>query len=318
MFRTLLVAVLSVLALSSVAVGTAQAAPVLAADSSACTEARNTLATAKAELEVVKLETPVVPAKVTAAEAKVSTAQSTVNSVCSVVTPPTTTPPSGTYDTCREYNDHGVYSILRGDPRYKSRLDRDGDGVACELNEGSGNGNGGHYRDCNDARSHNARDFRRGDLNWNDSWDRNRNGVACDSGDVVIVDGDCTTYIRESRDYGTRYNSLAQERYNNARRSSSDGGTNITDAERDAIRNASDLRSYRDRYNSSSSELRRVCNKNPDVVIVDNSNPVTMTTQAPPAVGNGNPMPLGSSGGQVSRSPSGGAETGDGSTVLSS
>lgn len=36
------------------------------------------------------------------------------------------------YKNCTEAHKEGVYNIKKGDPGYESRLDRDGDGVACE------------------------------------------------------------------------------------------------------------------------------------------------------------------------------------------
>lgn len=38
----------------------------------------------------------------------------------------------GTYATCREARAAGAAPIRRGDPGYSAKLDRDGDGVACE------------------------------------------------------------------------------------------------------------------------------------------------------------------------------------------
>jgi VCBS repeat-containing protein len=47
-------------------------------------------------------------------------------------------PPVGggivTYQTCAAAFRAGVHDIPRGDPRYRTYLDRDGDGIACELN----------------------------------------------------------------------------------------------------------------------------------------------------------------------------------------
>ncbi|WP_236740213.1 excalibur calcium-binding domain-containing protein [Mycobacteroides abscessus] len=36
------------------------------------------------------------------------------------------------YKNCTEAHKEGVYNIKKGDPGYESRLDRDGDGIACE------------------------------------------------------------------------------------------------------------------------------------------------------------------------------------------
>lgn len=36
------------------------------------------------------------------------------------------------YKNCTEAHKDGAYNIKKGDPGYESRLDRDGDGIACE------------------------------------------------------------------------------------------------------------------------------------------------------------------------------------------
>lgn len=39
------------------------------------------------------------------------------------------------YDSCGDYNLHGIRDIRRGDARYLDRLDRDRDGIACDGND---------------------------------------------------------------------------------------------------------------------------------------------------------------------------------------
>lgn len=41
-----------------------------------------------------------------------------------------------TFATCADYNRHGIFDIPRSDPRYRSVLDPDHDGLACEHREG--------------------------------------------------------------------------------------------------------------------------------------------------------------------------------------
>lgn len=87
-----------------------------------------------------------------------------------------------TANTCSEYNSRGIYDIPRGDSRYRSGLDRDGDGRACERNEGNGNdrdnarrdGRWDYNRDCrDDVRFRSSRaDVSR----WCDDWWRNNGG----------------------------------------------------------------------------------------------------------------------------------------------
>ncbi|WIM89787.1 excalibur calcium-binding domain-containing protein [Candidatus Mycobacterium wuenschmannii] len=38
----------------------------------------------------------------------------------------------GPYDNCKQAHADGRYNIPKGDPDYRSKLDRDGDGIACE------------------------------------------------------------------------------------------------------------------------------------------------------------------------------------------
>ena len=40
--------------------------------------------------------------------------------------------PPGGFKSCKAANAAGYYDIRRGEPAYSKRLDRDGDGVACE------------------------------------------------------------------------------------------------------------------------------------------------------------------------------------------
>ncbi|MFJ1584437.1 excalibur calcium-binding domain-containing protein [Streptomyces sp. NPDC088197] len=49
----------------------------------------------------------------------------------------TTGPPATTYKDCTDAHDHGASDIPSGDPRYRPKLDRDHDGLACEPSEGA-------------------------------------------------------------------------------------------------------------------------------------------------------------------------------------
>ena len=205
----------------------------------------------------------------------------TKTSVCAGSTTTTTPPPGGgdTYNTCAEYNSHGIFAIPRSDARYRAWLDRDHDGRACERHEGT---------------------FRDG--HWFD-----------DQGVVISDDGNCVTYVNDNRDYGLRYRGLYDDRQrllDLARRADSDGGTIITDREWRSIRlHDGELRDYWGRYRTSSDRLKTICKQNP-VVVVNNPPPDVSSSS------NGNPTYLGSGGGQVSQVPMGAAQTGDGSTVI--
>ena len=322
--RRILVATLTaltvVIGLSAVLVGTASASaatltPVPTALS--CDVAKDRLDRAKADLAANTSD----PGDLL--RAAVNEAQKAFDNC--TTTPSSTSNPGA--KSCRDYNREGIYNIPRGDSRYRDFLDRDGDGFACENGEGSNGGNNGgpiyngpRYNSCQEYGTHNMRDFRRGDSRWNDSWDRNRNGIACDQGDVIVSnDGECITIREGVRNYGTRYNDTYRDRLNRAQSINSDGGRSITDRERRDLLDSADLRDYRNRYNTDLGRLRTVCqDNNPPVVIVNEAPPApsVTVTQAPPPPAAGNPAPYGSSGGQVSKVPSGAAQTGDGSTQL--
>lgn len=36
------------------------------------------------------------------------------------------------YDNCTQAHQDGAYNIKKGEPGYRAKLDRDGDGIACE------------------------------------------------------------------------------------------------------------------------------------------------------------------------------------------
>jgi len=162
------------------------------------------------------------------------------------------------------------------------------------------------YRDCNDARGHGYYNVRRGDSRYNDSWDRNRDGVACDDGDLVVVsnDGDCVTYAtaRDSiRNYGLAYNRYRTQYNGDWSRMS----RNVHDRD-DLARLYSQSRRYSNEgWNQTRlSNLRTVCkDTSPTVTIVNEAPPATIINSAPAATYSA-PAP------QVSTVPSGGAATG--------
>jgi hypothetical protein len=142
------------------------------------------------------------------------------------------------------------------------------------------------YGSCSDYNRNGVYDIRRGDARYLDSWDRNRNGVACDRGDVIVSDdGRCVTFRDQNRDYGTRYNTTYNQRLDRARSFNSDGGTAITARERRDIEDAADLRDFRNRWTSTRDELRTICNDpTPEVQIITVPTPAPATvTAAPPA-----------------------------------
>lgn len=327
--RRVLVATLAtltvVIGLSAALIGTASAAtPVLTAGpgSAECTAAGGAVTSATTAWNAAKTTLSNIAESNTtayAAQQKIVDDAKTIldaklklqSDACTTVTPttsPTTPPPSGG-KTCREYNREGVYDIPTSDSRYRIELDRDRDGLACERNESS---NGGNYGSCNDYARDNLRDFRRGDVRYRSDWDRNNDGVACGNGDIIVSNsGDCVTFLSQNRDYGTRYNSLYNERIIRARSINSDGGTRVTNAEQDAIDRASDLTDYRNRWTSTRDSLRTICNDPTppvQIITVPAQAPVTVT-QAPPP-----PPAVGGSSSGSGSIPSGSVNTG-GSTV---
>lgn len=52
--------------------------------------------------------------------------------VAGLVTPVTVASADPSYKNCTEVRKAGKAPLLKGDPGYSSKLDRDGDGVACE------------------------------------------------------------------------------------------------------------------------------------------------------------------------------------------
>lgn len=181
-----------------------------------------------------------------------------------------------------------------------------------------GHNNGGprglpRYDNCSDYNRNGIRDIRRGDARYLDRLDRDRDGVACDGGDVVIVDsnGDCTTYAvaRDSiRTYSNDYNRLRTQYRGDWNR--------ISSSDRNRLNQYySASRRYASSYDSTRlSNLRTICkDTSPTVTIVNEAPPAPVVVQAPAS----NPVPYGSSGGQVSSKPSDGAETGDGSKKIS-
>lgn len=315
----LLTAALVVIGLSAVLVGTASAAtPVLTADSQVCVAARDSAAKAQSNLNRIIARignSPVSDADRILRDKlqnDLEVARDNERNVCGGNGGNN----GGNRTSCADYARDGIYDIPRSDPRYRDNLDRDRDGLACERNEGNGGNYGGpRYNDCGEYNRNNIYDLRRGDARYNDSWDRNRNGVACDRGDVIVSDdGRCVTFRDQNRDYGTRYNTTYNQRIDRARSVNSDGGTRITDSERRAISDAADLRDYRSRWQTSTDELRTICNDPTPEVIIVNPTPapsVTVTQAPPPPPAVSAPAP--SSSGSI---PSGSVNTGGSSVAF--
>lgn len=143
------------------------------------------------------------------------------------------------YRDCNDARSHGLRDIRRGTQYWNDSWDRNRDGIACDD----------------------------GDV------------VA------VSSDGQCVTFRDQNRDFGTRYNTGYNLRLDQARSINSDGGRLITPRERRDIEDAADLRDFRNRWTSSRDSLRTICNDpTPEVQIitVPTPAPVTVTAAPPP------------------------------------
>jgi hypothetical protein len=98
--------------------------------------------TALAALNIAQAKVNAANAELNEAISATKTAQAKVDTACATIPPTTTTvpPPVGggvvIYPNCKAAFAAGVRDIPKTDPRYRIYLDRDGDGIACELNEG--------------------------------------------------------------------------------------------------------------------------------------------------------------------------------------
>ena len=183
---------------------------------------------------------------------------------------PSPNPDKRVYSSCADYNRHGIYNIRRGDDRYRPALDRDNDGVACEP---------GNDDDLNLGR------------------DRSLDGRTCDE---LKRDQDRSEQAVE--DARTNLNRVLRD----ARGAGSPEGNNLSAEERRDIRTAERVVDDRTGDRDRVRDFRKdVCKDDGgDVTINVHVDPI-------PAEVNNDPNPLpSSSGGQVSRVPSGGVETG--------
>lgn len=155
------------------------------------------------------------------------------------------------------------------------------------------------YATCGDYYGHGLSGIRRGDARYNDRLDYTHRGVICDqptSSSTVLVSGDCTTvttYYNDYRSSTARWNDLAS-RYR---------GGHLSNAQRRELDSAArDRLRWRDAFDRSRPTVTTTCGCPTSVSSV----PVTTApvTYTPPT-----------SSGQVSNTPSGGAEAGDGLRV---
>ncbi|MBE1485869.1 excalibur calcium-binding domain-containing protein [Plantactinospora soyae] len=95
------------------------------------------------------------------------------------------------YGSCTAVRNAGKAPLRKGQPGYRSALDRDGDGRACESSEGPAPGTGDededdggsssvYYKNCAAVRAAGADPIRRGDPGYGRHLDRDGDGVACE------------------------------------------------------------------------------------------------------------------------------------------
>ncbi len=110
------------------------------------------------------------------------------------VDPPATADPIGvSYANCAAVRAAGKAPLLRGEPGYSIKLDRDGDGIACDTNSGGGSSGGGSdgggsdggsgsvsYANCAAVRAAGKAPLHSGDPGYSRKLDRDGDGVACE------------------------------------------------------------------------------------------------------------------------------------------
>ncbi len=112
--------------------------------------------------------------------------------------PATTDPVEVSYRSCAAVRAAGKAPLYRGDPGYSSRLDRDGDGIACDTETGSGGGSAGggddgsddsggsddggsvSYANCAAVRAAGKAPLHSRDPGYSRKLDRDGDGVACE------------------------------------------------------------------------------------------------------------------------------------------
>ncbi|MGK5520779.1 excalibur calcium-binding domain-containing protein [Micromonospora sp. URMC 107] len=96
--------------------------------------------------------------------------------------------PSVYYADCDAVADAGLYRITKGSPGYRKALDRNGDGIACNLEDdpdyaddsSDGDSSDVYYANCSEARAAGAAPLHRGDPGYSRKLDRDGDGTACE------------------------------------------------------------------------------------------------------------------------------------------
>lgn len=94
------------------------------------------------------------------------------------------------YASCDDARGAGRGPIARGEPGYRSVLDPNNNGIACEGTaavDSSPSGNDPYYATCDDARAAGVAPISRGDPGYRSALDPNGNGSACEGTAAVAV-----------------------------------------------------------------------------------------------------------------------------------
>ncbi len=155
--------------------------------------ARQTVVKAKYELWVTAAERDAM-ARVLAACPKQRAPESNLPTVAAVA-PQKPSSGGGTYASCAAVRAAGKAPIRRGQPGYSLRLDRDGDGVACDTttqptsrpprSSSPAAGAATSYANCAEVRAAGKAPIRRGQPGYSTRLDRDRDGIACQFGGGV-------------------------------------------------------------------------------------------------------------------------------------
>ncbi|MEH0845931.1 excalibur calcium-binding domain-containing protein [Micromonospora sp. CPCC 205711] len=120
----------------------------------------------------------------------VSLAPSPSPSLARTVSPSPSPKPSPSiyYADCDAVADAGISALEKGEPGYRKALDRNGDGIACDLfddpdyaDDSSGGDSGDvYYANCSAVRAAGAAPLHRSDPGYSRKLDRDGDGTACE------------------------------------------------------------------------------------------------------------------------------------------
>jgi len=164
----------------------AEEAARLAAEEAARQEAARQAAAAQAAAQAAADAAAAQAAAQAAAEAEAerqSAAQEAANQAARAAQEAASDSAGPVYATCDDARAAGRGPIPRDDPAYRSELDANNNGIACD---GGSSGSGGqasaepYYANCDDARAAGVAPINRGSAGYRAALDPNNNGIACE------------------------------------------------------------------------------------------------------------------------------------------